>query len=97
MKLGAHLTVDADTGMANCAECSEPLGRVDENLKTSLVVNERPVSAAGPYYDDPGRFVDDELVFREYYCPACGTRQFVQTARPDEDHLSEVELDPETL
>lgn len=97
MRLGAHVAVDPDAGTARCAECDEPFGPVDENLKESLVVNERPVADAGPYYGDPSRFVSEELVFREYYCPGCGTRQFVQTARPDEDHLSEIEVDPETL
>ncbi|MFB6171558.1 MAG: acetone carboxylase subunit gamma [Haloarculaceae archaeon] len=97
MKLGAHVEVDPETGDASCAECGEPFGPIDANLKESLVVNERSVAEAGPYYDDPSRFVDEELVFREYYCPGCGTRQFAQTARPDEGHVSEIEIDPETL
>lgn len=97
MKVGAHLEVDPEAGVAGCAECDETYGPVDGNLKTSLVVEESPVEEAGPYYEDPSRFVAEELVFRQYYCPGCGTRQFVQTARPDEDHLSEIEIDPDTL
>lgn len=97
MKLGAHIEVDTQTGIASCAECGEEFGSVDENLKHALVVNERAIADAGPYYSDPSRFVSEDPVFREYYCPDCGTRQFVQTAQPDEDHLSEVELDPDTL
>lgn len=97
MKLGAHIEVDTDSGTASCAECGSPLGSVAENLKESLVVNERPIADAGPWYTDPDRFVSEEVVFREYYCPDCGTRQFASTATPDEDHFSEVELDPDTL
>lgn len=97
MKLGAHIAVDTETGLARCAECDEEFGPVDGNLKQELVVNEGPVADAGPYFDDPSRFVSEDVVLREYYCPGCGTRQFVQTARPDDDHISEVELDPDTL
>lgn len=97
MKLGAHIEVAPDTGTASCAECGESFGAIDANLKAALVVNERPVEDAGPHYVDPSRFVDDNVVFREYYCPGCGTRQFTQTARPEDGHVSEVELDPETL
>jgi N-methylhydantoinase B len=97
MKLGVHIDVDPDSGIAVCAECNESLGSIDENLKQSLVVNERPIADAGPYYDDPDRFVSEEMVFREYYCPGCGTRHYVSSARPGDEHLSEVEIDPETL
>ncbi len=26
----------------------------------------------GPLIGDPGRFIDDEVQFRQFYCPACG-------------------------
>lgn len=95
MRLGDHLTLDgADV---SCRECGESIGRIDENLKSGLVVRDQPIQAAGPYYVDPERFVADDVVFREYFCPGCGTRQFTETAQPDDEPLSEVELDPETL
>lgn len=97
MLLGEHLEVDADAGTAACAECGEGFGSVDENLKTEMVVAERPVEEAGPYFVDPSRFVSDDVAFREYYCPSCGTLTFTETVRVGDDPLSEVELDPETL
>lgn len=95
MQLGNHIRLDGAD--AACEECDERLGRIDENLKTGLLVDEQPVEEAGPYYVDPERFVSDEVVFRAYYCPGCGTRLFTATAQPDDPPLSEVELDPDTL
>lgn len=97
MKVGAHIVVDSADGVSSCAECGEDFGPVDQNLKQFLVVNERSIEDAGPYYGDPSRFVSDEIVFREYYCPGCGTRLFAKAAQPDDAPLSEVELASESL
>lgn len=94
MKLGAHVEVDPETGDASCAECGEPFGPIDANLKESLVVNERSVAEAGPYYDDPSRFVDEDIVFRKFYCPNCGTMHFTETARAGEEILNEFQIAP---
>jgi len=95
MRVGAHISLDGSE--AACAECGEGIGPIDGNLKEGLVVAERSVEEAGPYYLDPEEFLDDELIYREFYCPGCGTRLFARAAQPDDDPLSEVELDPETL
>lgn len=29
---------------------------------------------AGPLMNDPSEYVDDEVEFREYYCPGCARR-----------------------
>lgn len=94
-EIGPHLTVDGDA--AACAECGEPLGSVAGNLKSGLLVEEAPIEDAGPHYVDPERFVSEEVVFRRYYCPGCGTQLFTESCKPNDDPLSEVELDPGTL
>lgn len=95
MKLGEHIVLEE--GRTSCAECGEDFGPVNENIKEFLVVQRLPIADAGPYYVEPSRFVSDDMEFREYYCPDCGTLMFTETARPGDEPLSEIELRPDTI
>ena len=43
---------------------------------------------------DPAKFVDDEVVFREFCCPGCGVRLATETAYPGDAPFHELRLDP---
>ncbi|MCB1746686.1 MAG: hydantoinase B/oxoprolinase family protein [Gammaproteobacteria bacterium] len=55
-----------------CAKCSADLGPADSNYKDHCIREDRPVSASNPLIGDPGRFIDDDVSFRQFYCRGCG-------------------------
>lgn len=93
MRIGDYLSIE--DGDVSCATCGEGLATVDDHIKKNLMVSEDPISNAGPYYDDPSRFVSEEMVFREFYCPGCGTMLFNQTARRGDPVLKEFDVVPD--
>jgi N-methylhydantoinase B len=65
-------TVSGDP-MLGCQRCGENLCRADQNYKEYCASNEETLVLANPYAIDPQIFVDEQLVFRSYACPECGT------------------------
>lgn len=82
VRIGDQLLIDG--GTVHCGTCEESIGPVSENFKRNLAVEQTGIADAGPHYDDPSRFVDEEMSFRKFYCPECGTMLFTETARPDD-------------
>jgi len=74
-EVGSGLNViDADgQHVWACAKCSADLGASDGNYKDGCIREDRPVSASNPLIGAPDRFIDDEVVFRQFYCPGCGS------------------------
>lgn len=77
-----------------CTHCDSELCGPSENVKEHLLVDEGGNEEAGPVYDDPSRFVDEDIVFRKFYCPNCGTMHFTETARAGEEILNEFQIAP---
>ena len=67
-----HLAID-DDGMIVCRRCGRALCPAGENFKSGAVMKERPIEDANPLIVDPRTFIDDDVVFRQYYCPGCAT------------------------
>lgn len=80
-----------------CAKCDEELGPVDGNLKANLALRERDVQDLGDLWIDPEILLDEDLVFREFLCPGCGTRLTTESCRRDDPIINEIRIDPETL
>lgn len=57
----------------SCVSCSASLGPVSENYKSKCVSEDTPIQRATPTAGDPKRFVDPDPVFRQFFCPGCGT------------------------
>lgn len=55
-----------------CNRCEKELGPAEEDYKRHCLYRERPVQEIGRLFGDPRRFVDDDIVFREFLCPNCG-------------------------
>ena len=72
MQLDHHLEID-DDGRIVCRKCRHELGGVEENFKDHAVCKVRPIQDANPLIVDPSTFIDDEVVFRQYFCPGCAT------------------------
>jgi N-methylhydantoinase B len=58
-------------GSLSCGNCGSVLSPADGNWKDGALVNELPVQDANLLCPDPNRFVDDEVVFRQFACPSC--------------------------
>jgi acetone carboxylase gamma subunit len=58
-----------------------------------MASRELPTRSLDPGYPDPARFVDDEVVFREFCCPGCGVRLASETGYPGEAPFHELRLD----
>ena len=56
-----------------CARCSADLGAVTANYKSACLCEDNEVSSSNPLIGDPSRFIDDPVVFRQFYCSGCGT------------------------
>ena len=71
-----YLSVRRGDGGANhwaCAKCATDLGPVEENYKLGCLREDRPVSESNPLIGETKDHIDDEVVFRQFYCPGCGT------------------------
>lgn len=75
-----------------CAKCETDLGPASANYKEHCVRDDRAIQAANPIVGDPKRFLDDTPVFRQFYCPGCGTLIENEIAISGEPVLRDVEL-----
>ena len=71
-QLDHHLAIDDDDRIV-CRRCGHVLGGADQNFKDGAVMKVRPIQDANPLIVDPATFIDDEVVFRQYFCPGCAT------------------------
>jgi acetone carboxylase gamma subunit len=74
-KLGYHLERTAIDGTESivCSDCGERLCKASENYKLHALSRTMEMQEAGPLLNDPTEYVDDEMEFRQYYCPGCAT------------------------
>jgi N-methylhydantoinase B len=71
-QLDHHLAID-DEQQIVCRKCGYVLGSATRNFKEGAVVKERSVLDANPLIVDPSLFIDETMVFRQYFCPGCAT------------------------
>lgn len=55
-----------------CSKCSGDLGPLTANYKEACIREDKEVSSSNPLIGDPSRFIDDPVVFRQFYCRSCG-------------------------
>ena len=67
-----HLAID-DSGRIVCRRCGHDLGSAEQNFKEGAVLKVRSIQDANPLIVDPTLFIDDEVVFRQFFCPGCAT------------------------
>jgi N-methylhydantoinase B len=72
MQLDHHLEI-TDEGQIVCRKCGHDLGAADVNFKEHAVCKVRSIRDANPLIVDPEIFIDDKVVFRQYFCPGCAT------------------------
>jgi N-methylhydantoinase B len=84
--------VEVATGgrqVVGCAHCGQHLGDSHADAVLTLARYSGPAADAGPMLTaDPGTYVDEEIVFRQYYCPGCSTALYTALVPTDHrDHL----------
>jgi N-methylhydantoinase B len=90
--IGDDVWVDRDAGAYRCAHCGERIGDLAGHHKQELVVHQHELADIGPRFTDPAHFVDDPMVWREFFCPGCATRLATEVARPDDEPFVELRL-----
>jgi N-methylhydantoinase B len=99
-KLVARLTDNLDLRREKdglhmgCTKCAADLGPVRDNYKQHCVQRESDISAANPNIGDYRRYIDDRPVFRQFFCPGCGTLIENEVARAADPILRDIELRP---
>ena len=79
-------------GMYVCNRCEHALGSTSMPYKHWCAVWEGELSEIAPGFRDPSAFVDDHMVWREFYCPSCGVMIENEIAREGEAFLDDARL-----
>jgi N-methylhydantoinase B len=75
-----------------CMSCTNDLGPLSGNYKDACATLTAPITAANPHVGDYKRYIDDEPIFRQYFCPSCGRLVENEVARAGEPALQDIEL-----
>lgn len=75
-----------------CNRCETELGPADSDYKRYCLYRERPVQEIGRLFKDPRRFVDDDIVFREFLCPGCGGLFDTEINRRTEPPVHDIQI-----
>lgn len=94
VKVGDYLFVTKDKrGISvNCSRCGEVISSGTQDFKASSLVYEGSIEEAGKHFVDVKRYLDQSVLFVQYFCPNCGTRIATEVKRPQDEHLVEFEF-----
>ena len=69
-RVSEYLVISDSDGkkVISCRKCHYVFGEVTENCKNSALVKECSLAKSGALFRESERFI-----FREFYCPGCGT------------------------
>ena len=75
MRVTENLVARIEGGIPHhcCVNCDADLGPMIDNYKDHCIREDNPVSHAVPLSGDPQRFIDAAPLFRQFFCPGCGT------------------------
>ncbi|MGE0314763.1 MAG: hydantoinase B/oxoprolinase family protein [Lautropia sp.] len=76
-----------------CLGCATDLGPLDANYKLGCARLDAPIESANPNIGDWSRYVDDQPVFRQFFCPNCGRLIENEVARSDDPLLTDIRID----
>lgn len=76
-----------------CGHCAQVLGAADAGYRRGCGELEQPLTALGPYFEDPQQQVGATVVLRIYLCPGCATQLDGEVCRPDDPPFEDVVLD----
>jgi N-methylhydantoinase B len=77
-----------------CRKCRSVIQPAEENFKSGCARRTTPVEEVGLAPIDPRQFIDDELVYREYFCPGCGLLFQGDFTRKEDPDIWDIRLFP---
>jgi N-methylhydantoinase B len=94
LRVTENLLVRLDGKVAHhcCAKCDSDLGPTADNYKDHCLREDNPIEASSPLAGDPHRYIDDEPVFRQFFCPGCGTLIENEIALAQDPVLRDIEV-----
>jgi acetone carboxylase gamma subunit len=94
MQVLENLAIESHDGRPTfvCGRCHTPIGPAEEDYKRHCLYRERPVQEIGRLFGDPRRFVDDDIVFREFLCPNCGGLFDTEINRASEPAVHDIQI-----
>jgi N-methylhydantoinase B len=87
-----HVRLDDNEPHLSCARCATDLGPTTKNYKEGCLREDNPIGWSNPHAHGPERFIDAEPVFRQFFCPGCGSLVENEIATADEPLLADIEL-----
>lgn len=75
-----------------CTGCDTAFGPAEENYKKHCHYRERPMAAVGRLFDDSRKYVDDDIVYREFLCQNCGRLFDTEIMRKGELPVHDIQL-----
>jgi N-methylhydantoinase B len=79
-------------GRIGCACCGADLCAADGNYKDAAVQREHAMPTLAPEFAGDDVEMAAQMVFREFFCPACGVRFDTEIARAGDPPLWDVRL-----
>ena len=75
-----------------CRGCTQAICEAGENYKLHALCDRKPLADAGEKVNDPERYVDAEMEFRQFYCPGCGSLLGNEVSKADDAPTHDREL-----
>ena len=92
---GLLLASTAHGSVLACSKCHNEICVASDNYKIHCATLDLPVTDANPHVLDPHNYIDDEVSFRLYSCPACGLLIQTEILRPGDEPLADLQLHEE--
>ncbi|HUY20475.1 MAG TPA: hydantoinase B/oxoprolinase family protein [Candidatus Binataceae bacterium] len=93
-RIDDNLMTDAD-GRWCCAHCGTVLAERGRNYLDGALIRHGHPSEAGPQIrGEPEHFVDQRIIFRQFYCPGCYVALLTEVVPSDETQYRRKELSP---
>jgi acetone carboxylase gamma subunit len=88
-RLSEYLVISDSDGkkVISCRKCQYVFGATTENYKNHALVNESSPAKTGTLFPESERFI-----FREFYCPGCGTMLDNEVCLKDSPFILEAQL-----
>jgi N-methylhydantoinase B len=75
-----------------CGKCGADLGPIGENYKDHAIREDNDIRHSNPNVGDYKRYIDERPVFRQFFCPGCGSLLENEIAREGDPLLRDIEI-----
>jgi len=89
---GLVIAKTGEEAFYTCTKCRTRIQNADENYKSGCITRVTNVKDVGLSPIDPGLFIDDEIEYREYFCPGCGLLLQGNFTRPEDPDFRDTRL-----